>query len=128
MIATVALSAMLVGTEVSADTPTPFSNQQSEMSPDHMQKLMGTIKKTEKVGAKDTDQQILMVQLKTQEQEKNITVDLGGVEQLKNMDIQVGNRVIVWGRLIIDGDNHLFRAHRLWIAGGTIDIHRQIPH
>ncbi|OQW32300.1 MAG: hypothetical protein A4E19_19940 [Nitrospira sp. SG-bin1] len=127
-IAAVVLFAMLppVGmADDGFDVSTNRLGRQSDLQREQgLQKLMGTIKKTEKVGAEDRDQQNLIVQLKTQKQEKTITVDLGNVEQLKDMDIQVGNRIIVWGRLVIDGDNHLFRAHRLWIAGGTIDIER----
>lgn len=106
------------------DPLTNRSDRQSDMREKGLQKLIGTIKKTEKVRSTDTDQQDLIVQLKTQEQENNITVNLGNVEQLKDMDVHVGNRIIVWGRLIINGDDHSFMAHRLWIAGGTIDIER----
>lgn len=65
-----------------------------------------------------------MVQLKTQDEENMILVNLGNVEQLKQVDIQVGNRIIAWGRFIDMGDERVFMAHRLQTTDGAIDIER----
>lgn len=119
---------MLAGVGMAEDGFDPLTNRldhQSDLQRDHgLQKLMGTIKKTEKVGAKDRDQQTLIVQLKTQKQEKNMRRfwQRGTSQRHRSSGWK---QDIVWGRLVIDGDDHLFMAHRLWIAGGTIDIKRQ---
>lgn len=65
-----------------------------------------------------------MVQLKTQDEENMILVNLGNPEQLKQVDIQVGNRIIAWGRFIDMGDERVFMAHRLQTSDGALDIER----
>lgn len=100
-------------------------HQQSQWDPHHeMRKILGTVKKTQRVDTRDGDQEHLMVQLKTQDEENMIMVNLGNVEQLKQVDIQVGNRIIVWGRFIDMGDERVLMAHRLQTTDGAIDIER----
>lgn len=90
-----------------------------------MQKIMGTVKKTKKVSDKGGAEDSLVVQLKTQNEENMVIVDLGTVEKLKNVDLHVGNRITAWGRLVNIGDERVFMAHRLRTNDGTVDIERE---
>lgn len=114
--------------------PNPALPEELSMRPPHQQsqwdsnremyKLLGTVKKTQKVDTREGEQEHLVVQLQTQDEEKMIIVDLGNVKQLQPVDIQVGNRIIAWGRFIDMGDERVFMAHRLQTTDGAITIER----
>jgi hypothetical protein len=124
--AAVSLSAALAVTVLQAGAATLPPDHQPQMQQDlDMQKIMGTVKKTKKVETQGGDQEHLVVQLKLQEAESMIVADLGDVEKLKDMDIQVGNRITAWGRSVNVGDKSVFMVHRLQTNDGMIDIERQ---
>lgn len=107
----------------SADATTCPSDRQSQMQANqNSQKIMGTVKKTKKVVTHGSDRESLIVQLKTQEEEKNIVLDLGDEEKLQGLDILAGKRVTVWGRSVNIDDQYVFVAHRLQTTKGTINI------
>lgn len=98
------------------------SSGQGDPSSD-WKKITGTVKKTKHVGLRNSDQENLLVQLKTSQGRR--IVDLGNAEKLEDVGIQKGDHISVWGKVKTIGDREVFMARKLKVNGEKIFIDRR---
>lgn len=99
--------------------------QQARQQPQRVQ-VKGEILRTKKVDLRRTDQQNLVVLLRTSG-DRRIAADLGSLRNLRNVDVRSGDRVSVRGTLVRLGERPVIMARQFDIGGKTVDVSRRRP-